>query len=215
MSRIKEIREAIDTKFDQWEAGATVAETLLQQTKEQTLRQFEARKKRLNDTLEEFQSELLKAKGITDENIQAIQVRFEHLRVQLALGKAEAKDAFEAQKYRIQHSISALEGTVDRQLEASGQAIHGSLRKAANKFILATIGLEAEMEFLAIQFEVKKDESWARFNQEKKALILQITRYKHQLEEKKQMAKDKAATFESELSDGMSQIKQAFRKLLD
>ncbi len=32
---------------------------------------------------------------------------------------------------------------------------------------------------------------------------------------RKQMAKDKAATFESELSDGMSQIKQAFKKLFD
>lgn len=215
MSKITEIREAVDTKLDKWEASAIAAETLLQQTKEQALHQFEARKKRLNDTLEELWSELAQAEGMTNENIQVLRARFEHLQVQLALGKAEARDSFEAQKNRIEHSISALEATVDRQLDASSQTIHESLRKAVKKFILATIGLEAEMEFLAIQFEVKKDDSWARFNQEKGALIYQITRYKQQLEEKRRMAQDKAVTFESELLDGMSQIKQAFRKLLD
>ena len=108
--------------------------------------------------------------------------RFDHLRVQLALGKAEARDSFEAQKKRIQHSINALEATVGQELEASGQAIQESLRKAANKFIAAAIKLEAEMEFLAIQFEVKKDASWARFTHEKRALILQINRYKDKLQ---------------------------------
>ncbi len=215
MSKIREIREAMDTKLDQLEAGATAAETLLQETKEQALHQFETGKKLLSDTLEKLKSELAQTKGMTNQNVQEVQAKFDHLRVQLALGKAEARDSFEAQKERIQHSISALEAAIDRQLEASGQAIHESLQKAANEFILAAIRLEAEMEFLAIQFEVKKDDSWARFTHEKRALILQINRYKDKLEEKKRLAKDKAATFEGELSYGMSQIKGAFKNLLD
>ncbi len=215
MSKITEIKEAMDTKLDQLEDRATAAETLLQQTKEQALHQFEAGKKRLSDTLAKLKSELAKAKGITKENVQEVQAKFDHLQVQLALGRAEAKDSFEAQKERIQHSVSALEAAIDRQLEASGQAIHESLRKAANEFILAAVRLEAEMEFLAIQFKVKKDASWGRFTQEKRALILEINRYKDKLEEKKRTAKDKAATFESELSEGMSEVKHAFKNLLD
>jgi len=39
--------------------------------------------------------------------------------------------------------------------------------------------------------------------------------YNRELDEKKQMTKDKAATFESELSDGMSQIKRALKRLFD
>ena len=71
------------------------------------------------------------------------------------------------------------------------------------------------MEVLAIQFEVKKEGARDRLEHEKKALIEQIKLYKQQLEEKKQMAGDKAATFEKELSNGMSQIKQAFKKLAE
>ena len=214
MSKIREIRRAIDTKLDQLEASATAAETLLQQTKGEATHQFEERKKHLSDTLEEFKSELAKTKETTNENVKEILTKFEHLRVHLALGKAETRDSFEAQKKGIQHSITALEAAIDRQLEASDQAIHESLRKAANEFIVAAIRLETEMEFLAIQFEVKKDDSWSRFSYEKRALILQINRYKDQLEEKKRMTRDRVATFEGDLSDGISQIKGAFKKLI-
>jgi len=215
MSKIREIREAIDTKLDKWEASATAAEAQLQQTKEQALEELEARKKRLNETLEAFKSEVAKAKGVADEKKTEIQARFEDLQVQLALGKAEARDAFEAQKEKIQCSIATLETTVDRELEAAGQAIDEPLKKAANKFIVAAIDLEAEMEALWVQFEVKKAGAGAQFEHVKRELVAQINQYKDRLQETKQMAKDKAATFESELSDGISQIQRAFKKLFD
>jgi len=215
MSKIREIREAIDTKLDKWEAGATAVEAQLQQTKEQALEELEARKKRLNTTLEAFKSEVAKAKGIADEKKTEIQARFEDVQVQLALGKAEARDAFEAQKEKIQHSITTLETTLDRELDAAGQSIDESLRTAANTFIAAAIGLEAEMEALEVQFEVKKAGAMAQFEHVKRELVAQIKQYKDRLQETKQMAKDKAATFENELSDGMSQIKRAFKKLFD
>ena len=215
MSKIREIREAIDTKLDKWEAGATAVEAQLQQTKEQALEELEARKKRLKETLEAFKSEVAKAKGIADEKKTEIQARFEDVQVQLALGKAEARDAFEAQKEKIQHSITTLETTLDRELDAAGQSIDESLRTAANAFIAAAIGLEAEMEALEVQFEVKKAGAMAQFEHVKRELVAQIKQYKDRLQETKQMAKDKAATFENELSDGMSQIKRAFKKLFD
>ncbi|MGO9118043.1 MAG: hypothetical protein ACLQPD_10575 [Desulfomonilaceae bacterium] len=215
MSKIREIREAIDTKLDKWEAGATAVEAQLQQTKEQALEELEARKKRLNATLEAFKSEVAKAKGIADEKKTEIQARFQDVQVQLALGKAEARDAFEAQKEKIQHSITTLETTLDRELDAAGQSIDESLRTAANTFIAAAIGLEAEMEALEVQFEVKKAGAMAQFEHVKRELVAQIKQYKDRLQETKQMAKDKAVTFENELSDGMSQIKRAFKKLFD
>src|SRR5208283_314464 len=116
MSKITEIKEAMDTKLDQFEARATAAQTLLQQTKGQALEQYETLKKGLSDTLEGFESELAKARIATNENMKEIHGEFDHLRVQLALGKAEARDSFEAQKKRIQHSINALEATVGREL---------------------------------------------------------------------------------------------------
>jgi hypothetical protein len=213
MSKVRAIRESIDKKLDHWEATATAIEAQLQLSKEQAIEELEVRKNGLNETLEEFRSEIVKAKGLADEQKTEIQARFDELQLQLALGKAEARDSFEAQREKIQHSIATLEATVDRELDAAGQAGHEALRKAANEFITAAVRLEAEMEFMAIQFDVKKDDVRGRFEHERTALAEQIQRYKQQIEEKKQMARDKAATFENELSNGMSQIKQAFKKL--
>ena len=114
MSKIREIREAIDTKMDKWEASATAIEAQLQLSKEQAIEELEVRKKRLNETLEGFKSEIVKAKGLADEKKTEIQTRFDELQVQLALGKAEARDSFEAQKKKIQRSIATLESTIDR-----------------------------------------------------------------------------------------------------
>jgi hypothetical protein len=215
MSKIREIREAIDTKLDKWEASATAIEAQLQLSEEQAMEELEVRKKRLNETLEGFKSEIVKAKGLADEKKTKIQNRFDELQVQLTLGKAEARDAFEPQEKKIRRSIATLESTIDHELGAAGQSIEASLKKAANKFIVAAIVLEAQMEALDVQFEVKKAGAKAQFEQKKAQLVTQINEYKRQLEEKKQMGKDKAATFENELSNGMSQIKQAFNKLFN
>ncbi len=98
MSKIKEIREAIDTKLDKWEASATAIEAQLQLSQEQAIEELEISKKRLNETMEGFKSEIVKAKGLADEKKTAIQSKFDELQVQLALGKAEVRDSFEAQR---------------------------------------------------------------------------------------------------------------------
>jgi DNA repair exonuclease SbcCD ATPase subunit len=215
MSKVKEIRESIDKKLAHWEASATAFETQLQQTKEQAQARLEARKKTLNEALEKFKSEVAKAKGIAEEKKKEMQTQFGDLKVQLALGKAETEDAFEAQRKKIRHSIATLEATVDRHLDAAGQAADKSLEQAADKLIAADIEYEAEADALEAKFMMKKAEAKAQFEKKKSDLLAQIKEFKTQVQGKRGMAKDKAATFEKELSAGISQIKQAFRTLSD
>ncbi|MGO9117504.1 MAG: hypothetical protein ACLQPD_07825 [Desulfomonilaceae bacterium] len=215
MPKVKEIRESIDKKLDHWGASAAAFEAQLQQTEEQALAKLEVYKKKLNEALEKFKSEVAKAKGITEEKKKELQAQFDDLQVQLALGKAEARDAFEAQRKKIQHSIATLEATLDRHLDAAGKALDDSLHKAVDKYIAAQIEYEAAAEALEARFFMKKVEAKAQFEKKKSDLLEQINKFKTQLQGKRDMAKDKAAAFEKELSAGMSQIKQAFRKLYD
>ncbi|MGO9119245.1 MAG: hypothetical protein ACLQPD_16765 [Desulfomonilaceae bacterium] len=215
MPKVKEIRESIDKKLDHWEASATAFEAQLHQTKEQALAKLEVRKKKLNEALEKFKSEVAKAKGIAEEKKKEMQAKFDDLQVQLGLGKAEARDAFEAQSKKIRHSIATLEATVDRHMDAAGHAIDKSLDKAADKFIAAANEYDAEADALEAQFVMEKAEAKAKFDKKKGELLAQISKFKTQIQGKRSVAKEKAATFEKELSAGMSQIKQAFKKLSD
>jgi hypothetical protein len=215
MPKVKEIRESIDKKLDHWEASATAFEAQLQQTEEQALAKVEVYKKKLNEAVEKLKAEVAKAKGITEEKKKEIQALFDDLQVQLALGKAEAGDAFQAQRKKIQHSIATLEATLDRHLDAAGKALDESVHKAADKYIAAQIEYEAAAEALEARFFMKKVEVEAQFEKKKGDLLAQINSFKTELKGKRDMAKDKAAAFEKELTAGMSQIKQAFKKLSD
>ena len=215
MSKVKAIRESIDKKLDHWESSATALEEQLQQTENQAHAKLEVRKENLNEALEKLKSAVAKAKGIAEDKKKEIQTQLDDLQVQLALGKAEAKDVFEAQRKKIQHSIAILEATMDRHLDAAGHALSDSVDKALDKYVAAQIEYEAAEEALEARMFMKKVEAKAQFEEKKKDLLAQIGKFKTQLQGKRNMAKDKAATFEKELSAGMSQIKQAFKKLAD
>ncbi len=213
MSKVRAIRESIDKKLDHWEATAIALEEQLQQTEQQARAKLEVRRKKLDEALEKFKSEVAKAKGITVEKKREMQTQFDDLQVQLALGKAETRDAFEAQMKKIRHSIATLEAAVDSQLHAAGQALEASIVKAADKYVAAAIEYEAAADALEARLFMKKVEAKAEFENRKKEFLAQISKFKTQLQGKRDMAKGKAATFEKELSNGMSQIKQAFKNL--
>jgi len=215
MSKIREIRESIDKQLDHWEASATAFEGQLQKTKEQALGKLEARKKTLNEALEKFKSEVAKAKGITEEKKKEMQAQFDDLQVQLALGKADTRDALEAQRKKVRDLIATLEATVDRHLDAAGQAADKSIEEAADRLIAADIEYEAEADALEAQFFMKKAEAKAQFEKKKSDLLAQINEFKTKVQGKRGMAKEKAATFEKEMSSGISQIKQAFKSLFN
>jgi DNA repair exonuclease SbcCD ATPase subunit len=215
MPTIKEIRESIDKKLDHWEASATAFEAQLQQTKEQALAKLEDRKKTLNEALDNLKSAVANAKGIADDTKKQVQAEFDDLQAQLALGKAETQDAFRTQAKKIQDSIATLEASLDKHLDAAGHAAEAALEMAADKFIAATIEYEAQADALAEQFAMKKADLTAQLQDKKNDLQQRINEFKAQIQGKREMAKDKAATFENELSAGISQIKQAFKKLSD
>jgi hypothetical protein len=89
------------------------------------------------------------------------------------------------------------------------------LEKAADGFIAAAFKYEAESDALETQFLMKRAEAEGQFEKKKSELLALINEFKTQLQEKRDIATNKAATFEKELSAGISQIKQAFKTISD
>lgn len=189
MSKVREIRESFDRKMDHWEAGATAFEAQLQDSTEQALASLEVRRKILNEALEKFKSEVVNVKGIAEERKKEMEEHFDDVEVQLALVKAEARDAFRVQRKMIKYSISALEATVDRHLDAACHAADKSLQEAADKFIAATIEYEAVADALETQVFVKKAEAEAWFEKEKSDLAAQNQRIQNSAPWKKECAR--------------------------
>ncbi len=206
MSKIKEVREAIDTKLDKWDVEASAIEAQLNLSKDKAIEKLETQKKQFADALTGFQAKINKSKAIAQEEKTKIQYQLEHLKVQLALGKAETKAAYESQKRAIEDATKSFETSIDRKLDEASDAVTTKLVGEAN-------ALAAQLDAMKVQFESKKEEGKAKFEEHKKELAAKILAFRKDLGEKKQKVLDKGTAFEGELSTGISQVKTAFSKL--
>jgi len=123
MSRIKEIREAIATKLDKWEAEAAAFEAQLNPSKDKATERLETQKKQFADVLTKIKAKGNKLKAIAEEEKTQIQNQLEHLQVQLALSKAESKAAYESQKKAIEDAIMSFETSIDCELDETADAL--------------------------------------------------------------------------------------------
>jgi hypothetical protein len=211
MSRIKDLRASLDKKLDALEHQALALEAQLTQTKEQALQRLDQRKQQLRDVLKQVQAEVQKSKEIADQTKSEVQAKLEHLQVQLALGKADARDTVEEQRAKILKALNEFEVIADQKLKVaafeSGK-LWGDLVGRAST-------LEAEFDALKGRFESEKVKQQALLESKKQELLAKLQTYKDQLNEKRRVLQTKADTVEAELRKGLDQIKSRFKQLFD
>ncbi|MDH3379466.1 MAG: hypothetical protein OEQ39_21265 [Gammaproteobacteria bacterium] len=210
MLNIREMRNSMDSKLDQWEHSALAIEAQFQSTKDEALRRVESQKKKMSAAAARIQQAIQKSAQIPGEAKQEIKSEIDKLQLQLALGKAEARDAYQQQEKAIMDGIAGVEARIARhetELDREWEA-------AMAEWIREEIALEAELEAAHIQYEMEKAERRAEFAAKKQEIASQINAYRETIADKRRMASDKLGTFEGELSAGMDQIKQAFSNLM-
>jgi DNA repair exonuclease SbcCD ATPase subunit len=211
MSRIKDLRASLDKKLDRLEHQALALEAQLTQTKDQALQRLEQRKQQLRDVLKLIQADVQKSKDIAGQAKAEVQVKLEHLQVQLALGKADARDTFEEQRTKILNALNEFESIADQKLKGaafeSGRVWEDLVGRAS--------GLEAEFEALKSRFKSEHAGQQDTPESKKQELLARLQVFKSQLNEKRRAIQSKADTFEQDLHEGMDQIKTAFRRLFE
>ncbi|TKS60030.1 MAG: hypothetical protein EWM72_01715 [Nitrospira sp.] len=211
MSRINELRASIDKKLDALEHQALALEAQLTQTKDQALQRLEQRKQQLRDVLKQVQAEVQKSKEMAAQAKTEVQTKLEHLQVQLALGKADARDMFEEQRTKILKALSEFESIADQKLKGaafeSGRVWEDLVGRAS--------GLEAELEALKSRFDSEKAKQQVALESKKEELLTKLQVFKTQLKEKRQAVQAKADTIDLDLREGLAHIKTAFRRLFE
>lgn len=211
MSRIKELRTSLDKKLDALEHQALALEAQLTQTKEQVLLRLEQRKEQLRDVLKVIQTELQKSKEVAGQAKAEVQAKLDHLQVQLALGKADARDKFEEQRTNILKALTEFEAIADQKLK--GAAFETG--KVWEDLVGRTSTLEAEFEALKERLGREKAKQGTLLDSKKQELLAKLEAFKEQLKAKRRIVQAKSDSFEKDLRDGLDQIKTAFRRLFE
>jgi hypothetical protein len=211
MSRIKDLRASLDKKLDALEHQALALEAQLTQTKEQAFQRLDQRKQQLRDVLKQVHAEVQKSKEIADQTKAEVQAKLEHLQIQLALGKADARDTVEEQRAKILKALNEFEAIADQKLKVaafeSGKLWEDLVGRAST--------LEAEFEALKGRLENEKVKQQAVLESKKQELLAKLQAYINQLKEKRRVMQTKADTFEADLRKGLDQIKVGFKKLFE
>lgn len=211
MSRIKEFRASLDKKLGALEHQALALEAQLTQTKDQAMQRLEQRKQQLQDLLRQVQADVQKSKEMAEQAKTEVQAKLEHLQVQLALGKADARDTFEEQRAKTLKAMNEFESVAEQKLK--GAAFESG--KVWEDFVDRTSTLEAEYEVLKDRFEHEKARQQVTLESKKEELLARLVLYKDQLKAKREVVQAKADVFETDMRQGLDQIKAGVRKLFE
>ncbi len=211
MSRIAELRASIEKKMDALEHQALALEAQLTWTKDQALQGLEQRKQELRDLLKQVQADVQKSKEVAGQAKMEVQAKLEHLQVQLALGKADARDVFEEQRTKILKALNEFESVAEQKLK--GATFESG--KVWEDLVGRTSKLEAEFEALKDRFESEKDKQQVTLEWKKEELLTKLVLFKDQLKAKRVAVQAKADVIEADLREGLNQIKAGVRKLFE
>jgi len=156
---------------------------------------FEEVKSSLRDFSVETEDYLYKAGVLSEDKKVNITKGFETLRLQLALGKAEAKDAFNEQKANIEKQMSHLEDLI---------AEDDRVADAKERLMAEFEKVKIKMELLQLQYTLGKME--AREELEKRKFDLS-----DKIDEVEELLKEKSEEYISKFKNVKSEMKSAYK----
>ncbi len=162
---------------------------------------YEAAKKTFNNYVHEAKTRLESAKGPAKEKITQLKTTFETLQVQLALGKAETKEVFDAQAKKIDKALSEVEAFITKNKITN--VYYAELQMEIEKFRI-------KLDILKLQYELKKIGVKDEFETKKREFLKDLSDIRKNLLEKEGNAEQTWEHFRNEISDAYSHLKKTF-----
>ena len=154
MTSIKEIRAAIDAGLDKLQVKAEAAAAQLNLSEDEIKARLAEQEAKLKDAAEQLQTRL--ADSVDDETKLKIQSTVEQLQVQLALGAAEGRDAFNAKKKEITRAIAEFNAELDAADATEQREQAAEFEAAVRAYVAQVAALEADLEAMDEQYEKRE-----------------------------------------------------------
>lgn len=148
MPTIKEIRAAIDKGLDKLQAKTEAVAAQISLSSDELNKHINGQEEKLHDAAVKLQAKLDRA--VPEDSRIKIKGALEHLQVQLALGAADSRDAFNAKKKEIQRAIAEFNAQLDAAEEREMEA---ELNALMEDYVAQCVALNAEMEAMDEQYE--------------------------------------------------------------
>ncbi|GEM_PF-1013869 len=165
-----------------------------------------------------FQSFLTESAAKLDEKAAELKLsekatnlrsRLEELQLQLALGKAETRDAFEEQREKLDTSLNEA-GTEYKAFKEKAEEQYHHL---ADEFHEVTEKFRTKMEVLRLQYALAKADMKEEFAEKKVEISQKLQELRNKSEADKEKAEDKWDEFKEEISEAYNNFKETLKGL--
>lgn len=214
MSKIHQIRQSLQHQLEQWGAMAESLELQLTLGRAEALQRFDEQRQRLRTQLQELKSRLAQIDELGADARTRAQAALEHLEVQLALARAETRDAYLEQRDKLRQAIHALEERLEEAAASGDEGLQQRMEAELKTFVGHADRLLAELEALEFQFRIQGESTRQHLTDAKNALVLKIQSFRKQLGEVQGQAKERMQQAENELGQAARHLKDAFSSLL-
>lgn len=164
---------------------------------------FEVAKKMFNKYVHETKIRIDDARNISKERYTQLKTALETLQVQLALGKAETKEAFEHQRKKIVLALNALEMVLRKN--KTSDKYYAKLQIEVKKFNI-------KLDILKLRFELNKLGVRSDFDHKKIDFSDKLVNIKKRLLKKEKEIENRWEYFNNEITVAYSHLKRAFVK---
>ena len=144
MTSIKDMRAAIDAGLDKLKAKAEAAAAQLNLTADEVNDRIDDQEKKFSAAAEKLQDKLNEA--VPEETRTKIQAAVEQLQVQLALGAADTRDAYNAKKKEVTRAIAELNAEIDAADAAEERAMAAEFDALMEAYVAEAVALSAELD---------------------------------------------------------------------
>ena len=166
---------------------------------------FEEQKAKTQERLTEIREKVDAKYG---DEANELRAKMDHLKVQLALGKAEGRDAFEEQKGKLDHALRDARNQANALSDKLGSNLGDELHGLKQS-------LQAKMEVLRLQYALGKADARDELEEVRKDLSHRVAALKASA--KKRMDESKADEkwdgFKDEMKEAFTHMKGAVRGL--
>ena len=165
---------------------------------------FEELKKDFHQRTHEWKQDFSEFKSANQERAEILKSKLEELQVQLALGKAEAKDLFAGQKKKILDTLHHIESELKSNPEVQSRIT--DIKNEIRKF-------KIKLEILELQFELKTFKGTEKFKDAMAKVRVGTEQLFEKIKEKWNDTTNPSSDFTQEITKSFEHLKKAIKSL--
>jgi hypothetical protein len=205
-------KEKADEAIQEWKLRAEELQLQLSLGRMEAIDELEKQKSNFKSFINETTNKVnTMAEKINPEIASQLKTKFEEMQVQLALGQAESKEAFEKQKEKINQGLDSIFDLLKKGIKNAG--MEENLNSFLEKFEGTTETFKTKLEAAKLQFALGKADAKDDLEKNKKEVTEKLNEIRSKIDSNKEIAEEKWEGFRTEISEAFNHIKTAFSKL--